>query len=77
MLFELARARAQAWPGDVDRETLIERVFRTRHPDETHRARLQVEIGRLRALVKTLARVDATPRGFALCALVELEAGLG
>jgi tetratricopeptide (TPR) repeat protein len=66
VLFALARALAEAWPGDVDRETLIACVFRTRHPDETHRARLRVEIGRLRALVKTLARVEATARGFIL-----------
>ncbi len=66
VLFALARALAQAWPGDVDRETLIERAFGLRAPDETHRARLRVEIGRLRALVKDLAAVDATPRGFAL-----------
>ena len=73
VLFELARGLAEAWPGDVDRESLIARVFRTRHPDETHRARLRVEIGRLRALVKTLARVDATPRGFVLAALGDRE----
>src|SRR6185503_20883170 len=34
--------------------------------DETHRARLRVEIGRLRALLGELAAVDATPRGFVL-----------
>jgi hypothetical protein len=66
ILFSLARALAQAWPGDVDREALIAEAFRTRHPDETHRARLRVEIGRLRALVPTLANIDATARGFAL-----------
>jgi len=37
-----------------------------RDPDETHRARLRVEIGRLRALVQPLARIEATARGFAL-----------
>jgi hypothetical protein len=63
ILFALARTLAEAWPGDVDRQTLIERAFRTRRPDETHRARLRVEIGRLRALA---ARVDATAQGFAL-----------
>ena len=66
VLFALARALATAWPGDVDRETLIATVFRTRHPDETHRARLRVEIGRLRALVTSLAQIEATPRGFVL-----------
>jgi len=66
ILFTLARALAEAWPGDVDRQTLIEKAFRTRRPDETHRARLRVEVGRLRALVPTLARIEATSRGFAL-----------
>jgi hypothetical protein len=66
VLFALARALAAAWPGDVDRETLIADAFRTRRPDETHRARLRVEIGRLRALLKAMARIEATPRGFVL-----------
>lgn len=66
VLFALARALAQAWPGDVDREALIAEAFGFRAPDDTHRARLRVEIGRLRALVRPLADVEATPRGFAL-----------
>jgi hypothetical protein len=66
VLFALARALAEAWPGDVDRNTLIARAFRTRRPDESHRARLRVEIGRLRALVAPLARIEASARGFAL-----------
>jgi len=66
VLFALARALAEAWPGDVDRRSVIEQVFRTRRPDETHRARLRVEMGRLRALVAGMAHVVATQRGFAL-----------
>ncbi|AKZ62296.1 DNA-binding protein [Herbaspirillum hiltneri N3] len=66
VLFALARTLAEAWPGDVSRETLIARVFNTRRPDDSHRARLRVEIGRLRALVATLAHIDATPRGFVI-----------
>jgi hypothetical protein len=66
VLFALARALAEAWPGDVDREALIGTAFRTRRPNESHRARLRVEIGRLRALVAALARVEATARGFVL-----------
>lgn len=66
VLFALARALAEAWPEDVSRDALIARAFRTRHPDESHRARLRVEIGRLRALLGTLAGVNATKRGFAL-----------
>ena len=66
VLFALARALAEAWPGDADRQALIACAFRTRRPDESHRARLRVEMGRLRALVAGLARVEATGRGFVL-----------
>jgi hypothetical protein len=66
VLFALARALAEAWPGDVDRQALIACAFRTRRPDESHRARLRVEMGRLRALVAALARIEATERGFVL-----------
>lgn len=66
VLFALARALAEAWPGDADRKALIACAFRTRRPDESHLVRLRVEIGRLRALVSDLASVEATARGFAL-----------
>lgn len=71
ILFALARSLAGAWPQDVERHALIATVFRTRHPDETHRARLRVEIGRLRALAAPFVRIEATPRGFALRPLDE------
>lgn len=66
LLFALLRALAQAWPGDAERAALIRQVFRTHHADETLRARLRVEIGRLRALVAPVANIEATPQGFAL-----------
>ena len=66
VLFTLARALAEGWPGDVARDALIVRAFRIRRPDETHRARLRVEIGRLRALIAPLARIQATEGGFVL-----------
>jgi hypothetical protein len=66
VLFAIARALAEAWPGDVPRSTLIARAFRAKHADESHRARLRVEVGRLRAELGTLADVSATERGFAL-----------
>jgi len=66
ILFSLARTLAEAWPGDADRESLIATAFNLQAPDETHRARLRVEIGRLRALVAGVARIDATSRGFML-----------
>jgi hypothetical protein len=66
VLFALARALGEAWPADVPRGTLVARAFRAKHADESHRARLRVEIGRLRAALRTLAGVSATKRGFAL-----------
>jgi len=66
VLFALARALGEAWPGDLSRETLLKRAFRARQADESHRARLRVEMGRLRAALRPLARVNATPRGFTL-----------
>ena len=69
VLFALARALGQAWPGDVPRSTLVAHAFRAKHADESHRARLRVEVGRLRVELRTLADVSATKRGFALAPL--------
>jgi len=66
VLFALARALGEAWPGDVPRDTLVARAFGSTHADESHRARLRVEVGRLRTVLRTLAQVSATKRGFAL-----------
>jgi hypothetical protein len=66
VLFALARALGEAWPADVPRSTLITQAFRARHVDESHRARLRVEIGRLRSALRSLAGVSATKQGFAL-----------
>jgi hypothetical protein len=66
VLFALARTLAEAWPHDVARDVLLIRAFGARHADESHRARLRVEIGRLRALLRPLAGVIATKNGFLL-----------
>ncbi|OFO59142.1 DNA-binding protein [Achromobacter xylosoxidans] len=66
VLFTLAQALGRAWPGDAPRDALIALAFRTRHPDNSHRARLRVEIGRLRAVLAPLAEIRATRQGFAL-----------
>lgn len=66
VLFALARALAEAWPADVSREDLLKRAFRAKEADESHRARLRVEIGRLRAELHGIAEISATQRGFAL-----------
>ncbi|WP_407187992.1 helix-turn-helix domain-containing protein [Bradyrhizobium centrosematis] len=66
VLFALARLLAQAWPEDVSRERLISGAFQARHVDESHRARLRVEIGRLRTQLEPLADINATKQGFVL-----------
>lgn len=66
VLLTLARALAEAWPLDVPRETLVKRAFRAQDADDSHRARLRVEIGRLREALEPLATVSATRRGFVL-----------
>jgi hypothetical protein len=66
VLFALARALGEAWPEDMPRATLLTRTFRAKHVDESHRVRLRVEVGRLRAELRTMADVRATRRGFAL-----------
>ena len=66
VLFALAQTLAAAWPHEAPRNDLISTAFRTRYADETHRARLRVEIGRLRKAVRGLAEIRATPKGFEL-----------
>ncbi|MPZ40510.1 MAG: helix-turn-helix domain-containing protein [Rhizobiales bacterium] len=66
VLFALVRALGEAWPEDVPRDLLLARAFGAKHADESHRARLRVEIGRLRRGLRTLAGINATKRGFAL-----------
>jgi hypothetical protein len=66
VLFALAHALAEAWPGDVPRGTLLARAFGAKFADESHRARLRVEVGRLRRVLRSLAGVSATKQGFAL-----------
>ncbi len=66
VLFALVRALGEAWPGDMPRDMLIARAFGAKRANESHRVRLRVEVGRLRAALRTLAGVSATKRGFAL-----------
>jgi hypothetical protein len=66
VLFTLVRALAEKWPEDVSRDALVARAFRSKRADESYRARLRVEIGRLRKVLRTLADVRATKDGFAL-----------
>jgi tetratricopeptide (TPR) repeat protein len=66
VLFAIARVLGEAWPADVPRSALLARAFGAKHADESHRARLRVEVGRLRAALGPVAGVHATARGFAL-----------
>jgi hypothetical protein len=66
VLFALARALGEAWPGDAPRDVLIARAFGSRFNDDSHRARLRVEVARLRTALRPLADVSATRHGFAL-----------
>jgi hypothetical protein len=66
VLFALARTLAQAQPDGATRGVLVSRAFRARSVDESHRARLRVEIGRLRGALEGLAEISATRTGFAL-----------
>jgi hypothetical protein len=66
VLLTIARALGEAWPRDVPRDTLIARAFGLKRADEPHRGRLRVEVGRLRRVLRKVADVNATKRGFAL-----------
>jgi hypothetical protein len=66
VLFALVRTLAESWSGDATRDVLLSRTFGAKHADDSHRARLRVEIGRLRAVLRPLANVQATAQGFAL-----------
>jgi DNA-binding transcriptional ArsR family regulator len=66
MLFALLRRLAETWPGEAARDDLIMRAFGAHHANPSHRARLRVEMGRLRGELATLAEIRATPGGFLL-----------
>ncbi len=66
VLFALVRALAEAWPADVPRDRLIRQTFAARVVHESHRARLRVELSRLRGVLRPLLRIEATARGFRL-----------
>jgi hypothetical protein len=73
VLFRIASALGEAWPQDLSRDALVKRAFRAKRADESHRARLRVEVGRLRLALRTLAGVTATQRGFVLVPRSALE----
>jgi hypothetical protein len=67
LLFALARALGEVAPAAQSRALLIERVFGVRRTSDSLRARLRVELGRLRRVLAPLGlAIDATPEGFVL-----------
>ena len=66
VLFAIARALAEAWPEDMSRDALVARVFGWKRADESYRARLRVEVGRLRVALRSFGDLRATQNGFAL-----------
>jgi len=66
VLFSLARSLAERWPDDVPRGELIASAFGSRYSDESHRARLRVEMARLRAELGGVATINATANGFVI-----------
>jgi DNA-binding transcriptional ArsR family regulator len=66
VLFALALALARGAGAEVTRATLCAQAFQARRANASHRARLRVEIGRLRKLLGALAVVTATRQGFVL-----------
>lgn len=66
VLLELCVALSERAPSEVTREVLITRAFGARRVTESHRARLRVEIGRLRKLLHPLTSLQATAKGYSL-----------
>ncbi|WP_223639646.1 helix-turn-helix domain-containing protein [Corallococcus sp. EGB] len=73
VLFELLRVLAEAWPGAASRDDLARDVFGARRVNASYRVRLRVELGRLRAQLRDLADIRATPLGFALAPRHSME----
>jgi len=66
VLFALLRRLAETWPGEAARDDLIAGAFGARRVNPSHRARLRVEMGRLRRELAPLAELRATSGGFVL-----------
>lgn len=67
VLFALLQVLGRAWPASVPRDELAARAFELRRVNASHRARLRVEVGRLRKLMDGLAAEPiATADGYVL-----------
>ena len=66
VLFALLRSLAEAWPAAAPRALLLREAFGAKRSDDSHRARLRVELGRLRRKLRGLAEIHACEAGFEL-----------
>lgn len=66
VLWTLLQELATAVPCDVSRDALVATAFGARRADASHRARLRVEVARLRRLLRPFATLRATAAGFVL-----------
>ncbi|HEX3771554.1 MAG TPA: helix-turn-helix domain-containing protein [Polyangiaceae bacterium] len=66
VLFALAAALAESAPGEAPRDQLVARAFGARKANDSLRARLRVELGRLRRVLEGLVEVGAAATGFRL-----------
>jgi hypothetical protein len=72
VLFALLFVLARAWPNGVARDELASRAFDAKKVNASHRARLRVELGRLRKLLSGLAEPVATDDGYVLASAREV-----
>ncbi|MBF5043797.1 helix-turn-helix domain-containing protein [Aggregicoccus sp. 17bor-14] len=73
ILFSLLGLLARAWPAPVARDLLAAQAFDTRLVNDSYRARLRVEVGRLRKALASLGvEPVATREGYALTAAREV-----
>lgn len=66
VLFALVVGLARAWPRDVARDALAREAFGVQRVNASHRARLRVEVGRVRKLLAPILAPVATADGYAL-----------
>lgn len=76
VLLELLCCLAEAWPNGATRGQLIARGFGARRANDSHRARLRVELARLRWVLGSSGAIQADAAGFRLLAADSGGAGV-
>lgn len=66
ILFALLTALARSWPAVCARDALMREALGARKPNDSHRARLRVELGRLRKALEGIAEPRARDGGYVL-----------